>query len=1188
MFRSVSFKLLVLGIVGILSVGLLFGQAGTGELSGRVTDPTGAVVANVGVTLTNNATGEKRTTTTSQGGIYRFLALPVVGSYTLQASSQGFKNYELANIIVSVGTVTSHDIQLLLGTPSETVNVEAGAQIIQTEDSSISQLINSRSWESMPMQTRSQNELINMVAGAEPEAFNNTGRGASVNGTRSGTGNYLVEGADNNEQGQGGVALFGPGGANTTISPDAIQEYRVITHDFPAEYGKAGGFITDTVLKSGTNKWHGSAFEYNRNQNITGNDWFSTNAGVRDHLVRNQFGGSLGGPIKKDKTFFFGTGEIQRLRQSQPITVTSMTQSFSDFVNSGGFEDFIENDPNGICNNQNWLDNSFGPGAITAAPCPGAVNMSATLGPIYQQLKTLEPNAFPPAQATVTCNPAAAALGAATDSSCFGQGAYTGTILGFGQMLPGSVVGASTPQFLGLVYPVQLYGSVTKSEQSIQDQSRFSIKFDHRLTNKDQLNFSYLFDDVQGQDTGFNSNTPIGVPEVVPARAQTASLGWTRNLSSSVLNQFRLAYLRRVANFTAPGSEGIPSIFTLVDPMTAAFGAGAGLPQFFTENQYQVKDDLSVTKGRHNWKYGFEYRRTQNASKFFNDLNGTVAPWSVEDLLSDLTFTDQLDNFFFGGPAIGACSFCGASINADPTSPNFGRLPDYQRNYRANEYGVYAQDDWRVASRLTLNLGIRWDYFGPPHNSDPSLDSNFYFGPATTPIATASTNPFFPVNDPYFARVATGSFQTRHPIWNQDRNNFAPRFGFAWDARGDQKIVVRGGFGIMYDRIYNNIFENIRFNPPFFADVNFGLFGANGIAGGLASPGFYQVPFVANQNGSLASFGFLASPRHMDQNLVSPYYEQTHFGVQYEVANDMVLETDYVGTFGRKLIGILNDNTFDGRLAGGDSKRPSTAIGSDNFRTNAFGSNYHALQVQLRKRYAMGLQFNANYTYGKTLDELSDAFRAKGPAAANACAVSDCQNPHLDYGSADFDVRHRMVFSYNYDLPLARGNKLLGGWQLNGIFQFQTGVPINIVDVNSDLNADGLTGADRATYASGFSGTNVTTSKSPGIQFLNPAGFQSYTCPASVNGGLWCDSPMHRNDVFGPHYVNWDLGLGKSFVLTESVKLSFFANFFDVLNHPNFDTPQGNIGDPNFGRSINTMGDEGGHRVGQLALRLDF
>src|SRR6266516_192668 len=396
MFRAVSFKALIVVLLGALSVSLAFGQGGSGELSGLVTDPTGAVLSNATVTLTNVATGEARTTVTTPAGIYRFAALPVVGSYTLETAPKGFKTLKVSNVVVSVGTVTSRDLQLEVGTSGETVTVEGGAQTVQTEDASISQLVDSRVWNSMPLETRSQNEFINLVAGAEPEAFNLTFRGASVNGTRSGTGNYLIEGSDNNEQGQGGVALQGPGGANTTISPDAIQEYRVITNDFSAEYGKAGGFVTYTVLKSGTNQWHGSAFEYNRLQNYTGNDWFSTNAGIRDHLVRNQFGGSLGGALQKDKTFFYASGELHRLRQSTPVTATGTTQQFLDFVNNGGFENFIETDPNGICNNQNWINSinwpvDFGIAQPAAAPCPGAVNLSGSLGPIFQQLKTKQP-----------------------------------------------------------------------------------------------------------------------------------------------------------------------------------------------------------------------------------------------------------------------------------------------------------------------------------------------------------------------------------------------------------------------------------------------------------------------------------------------------------------------------------------------------------------------------------------------------------------------------------------------------------------------------------------------------------------------------------------------------------------------------------------------------------------------------
>src|SRR5215470_8273485 len=290
---------------------------GTGEITGLVTDPSGAVVSGATITLTNSATGEKRTTVSSSAGIYRFAELPIVGTYALQAAPKGFKSLKVAGIVVSVGTVISQDVKLELGAATEQVTVEAGAETVQTSDSSVSQLVDRNIWQNMPLEVRNQNSFIELVPGAVPEDNTGNNRGVAVNGTREGAGSYLVEGADNNDQGQAGrgqISFYDKGGAATSISPDAIQEYRVITNSYSAEYGKGGGFITDTVLKSGTNQWHGSAFEYNRIQALTANDWFSNNSGIEDHLVRNQFGGSLGGPIIKDKTFFFATFEVHRLR----------------------------------------------------------------------------------------------------------------------------------------------------------------------------------------------------------------------------------------------------------------------------------------------------------------------------------------------------------------------------------------------------------------------------------------------------------------------------------------------------------------------------------------------------------------------------------------------------------------------------------------------------------------------------------------------------------------------------------------------------------------------------------------------------------------------------------------------------------------------------------------------------------
>src|SRR5262249_20792040 len=277
---------------------------------------------------------------------------------------------------------------------------------------------------------------------------------------------YLVEGTDNNEQGQAGrsqISLYDKGGASTSISPDAIQEYRVITNSYSAEYGKGGGFITDTVLKSGTNQWHGSAFEYNRIQNLTAQDFFSNRANQIDHLVRNQFGGSFGGPINKDKTFFFGAGELHRARQTFPLTGTGTTADFLNFVQSGAFETWAETDPNGLCNNQAWRDAVFGGSAAlgfappkmspVAAPCPGALSMSSTTGPIFNQLLSLPSMHYPLATSNLTTT---------------ANGLWTGQFL-------------STP----INYPVPVYGTVTAVQPQTQDEARFSVKVDHRFSEND-------------------------------------------------------------------------------------------------------------------------------------------------------------------------------------------------------------------------------------------------------------------------------------------------------------------------------------------------------------------------------------------------------------------------------------------------------------------------------------------------------------------------------------------------------------------------------------------------------------------------------------------------------------------------------------------------------------------------------
>lgn len=1146
---------------------------GTSELSGVINDPTGAVVPNVEVKLTNAATGIVRTTGTSAAGIYRFAALPVVGTYTLTVDAKGFKKVVVGNIVPSVGTTITKDLRLEIGSAQETVDVEAGAQMVQTTESSVSQLLDNRVWQQMPMEVRDSNGFIDLVAGAVPDAFSGNTRGAAVNGTRGGSGNFLVDGMDNNDQGQAGrgqLDSYSAGGAITSISPEAIQEYRVVTNSFAPEYGKAGGFVTDTVLKSGTNQWHGSLFEYNRVQALAANGFFENREDIKKSLVRNQFGGSFGGPIKKDKTFFYGSLEFHRAREAGALSATSTTQQFLDFVNSGQMQSFLETSPNGFCNNQSFLNYNLGgpslgkdaqgndipnPQYRAAAPCSGAFS-GMKLGSIFQKLQKQGP--FPLATG---------------DFYNTGEGAYSSA---------GSAkFGAYTYNFAGITWPVPAYGTVFVQDPTHLNEYRISTKFDHKFSEKDQFSGMFLLQHAeQGSpyDGGYNTIGPAYTNDGV---SENIGLTWNHTFSPTILNTAKISYLRHRSDFPAPaGTTGIPQINTF-DDMSVGFGLYAGLPQYFTDNQFQYQESLSFVKGKHNFKTGVEYRRTRNGSRFFNDYYGTFYPWAVEDLVTDLTFTDLVDKQIFDGPAYGSAAQASAAVN-----PSTGKQPELYRGYRANELAAYFQDDWRISNRFTLNWGMRYEYFGPPHNFRQNIDSNVYFGVPTTPFKTTSTNPWMPVNSQFYASVATATFQVRNnEIWGKDTNNFGPRLGFSWDMLGNQKIVMRAGAGIMYDRIYNNIFENIRFNPPFYSDNQTG-FVINGVpVGALATPGMYTVPFTST--GMFVGGGAKApvpNPRHMDQNLVTPYYEQVHYGFQYEFAKGYVFEPEYVGTFGHKLMGFRDINTFDGRtVAGLGSTRPNPNIGADNFRSSDYNSNYHGLQMTVRKNYSNGLSFNSSFTWSKALDDMSDVFNARTYAHP-----VDNMNPGIDYGPADFNMGKRFVTSLSYDLPFAKNNRFLGGWGLNTIFSIQGGVPFSPYNSSSsyDLNKDGyytdrVMPTNMGTSLDAFAGSNQTA-----VTYLSKANWYKYTCPASVNNGQWCNAPIGRNSMTGPGYWNVDLNLNKKFKINERAALTLQGNFFNLFNHTNFNLPNANFNSGTFGQITSVAGS--GARVTQLALRFDF
>jgi len=1147
---SAIVRFLSMGLLGLFLAGLAHGQLGTGVVTGTVTDPSGGVVPGAPVTLVDTTTGVQRTAQTNALGIYRF-DFADVGTYNLRVSAKGFADYELDGLVLTVGQTVAANARLELGKTGTVVAVEAGGvQLVNTANAEVSDLINQNTIQNLPLEVRDATIFVNLIPGSVPNDFNASTRGAAINGMRAGMGNFMIDGSDNNDYGQGGRGKNGTGtipGGEVGVSPDAVEEFRVVTNNFSAEYGRSGGFVTDLVTKSGTDQLHGSAFEYNRNSATTADDFFSARAGLHDALIRNQFGGSLGGPIKKDKVFIFGAIEWQRLRASSPITGTSVTQDFLNFVNNGSFASF--------------MNSTLG---TTLFNCTSASVPGCSLGPIFQQLDSKYP--LPRATSNFSY---------ATTSPLF-----------------------TTPTGPLFSYPVPIFGQETYLSDTILNEVRPDVRLDYNMSSKDVLTVHYAIDDYPSTTTGNGGDFQNpAFPTIDQARAQNGGITWTHTLSPSMVNEAKMNYLRSTADFPCTDCQ-VPSIGT-ADALYTGFGTTEDLPQFFTENTFQWLDNLSIIHGKHTFKLGGEYRRTRNGSAFEAASDGLYYFWDTEDLLTDGAVGDK----------VGAGGFYEALASINPSSPT-PAYPDYYRGYRANEFGFYGEDQIKATSRLTLTVGLRWDYFGVPHNFRSNIDSNFFDGSpiynqcqaasgevycfpgytGTLPggATLQSNNPNYPIN-PYTASVFGGQFEIKNSeVWDKDTGNFAPRFGLAWDIFGDQKTILRMGGGIFYDRMYNNIFENMRFNAPLFAFAVAGYSGG-AVEGPYSTPGFYSVPInIAN----FARFASTPEARQMQQNLAAAYDEQLNFDIQHQFGS-WLLDTAYIGTFGHKLLGYVDVNTFAGREVGGgySSARINPILGPDNDRGNWFNSNYNALQVSLTKRFSHGFQFNTNYTYSHALDYLSDVFNGRQFIGGGSIGTSidDPYRRYLEYGNADFNLDHRFVAYGIWELPVFKDNKWLGGWSYDATFSIQSGQPFSVIDTASDSNADGYYGARADYVGTGSPMSTVTHTKSPADGYITNTSVFIATPPNPATG--WADSMLGRNTMTGPKFVGTDMSLAKKFQISERFALKVIASGFNIFNHPNFSNPVSDINNPFFGQSISDIAPNNsstGARVMQFAARLEF
>lgn len=1083
-------------------------QGAAGQLSGTIADPAGARLAGATVTVTSSDTSLQRETVTNENGDFTVQLLPP-GQYTVKITSQGFKSAVLERVVINITQTTTLNLSLEPATQAETVTITAEPSLVQSSSSQMGRVIEERSIRQLPLPTRNFQQLLALSPGAVASLANTTelGRGdsnISVNGQRTTSNNVVVNGIEINSPGTNSTPNL------ASPAPDSIQEFIVQTSLFDASGGRNAGGNVAAVTKSGTNEFHGNVYEFFRNRALNANDFFLNASGQdRPVLSRNQFGGTLGGPIIKDKVFFFGSYQGTHERNGASLT-----------------------------NSLAFLNLNF-PVAGQTAPVPltddrSRAGLAARFGV-----------------------PAAAI----SDVSLALLNAH---LPGGGLAIPSSS-NASGPTALSGISRFREDQFNANADVQLTSQNKLSGKFFSSHAPIFQALFSFL---------GSNAFQAPGYGGDLEVNNRVLSLTDTHVFNSGIVNEARFGF-SRIRTLSFPEEPFTASEFGIRNPLGSLF---PGLPTIgvtgaFTigsttladegaaVNTFTLGDTVSMIRGRHAIRLGAEVRRNQ-ANLFFNFFSrGQLIFNNFQDFLRGQVGTSLLGS----------------------------GVPD--RGIRATDFSSFVQDDFRVSSRLTLNLGLRYEYFGGISDIRGRLVN---FDPASFNVGTAQA-PAPPPNGIVQVSGATNPLPGVPEIGdtiNPSTHNFAPRFGFAWKAIGDD-VVVRGGYGIYYDRFSTRFANSQLFNYPYgiiaagvsipaagfivpisdpFPDVPaptaFPIAATNPAPIFITTfiPGVGRVPLAP-----VSITGLFVSP-----DLSAPYVQQYSLGVQWQVASRTLLEAAYVGSKGTKLLTVFNLNQLaPGQTVArfpGFSTSKGILNGTQQVQTSGV-SNYNSLQLSLTQRYSHGLQFLASYTFSKSIDEYSGDF-----ANELTTLPGNQQDFRTQRGPSSFDRTQRFVASFVYDLPrFYEGNstvagKVLNDWQLAGIATVQSGLPFSV------FQSIGAAIFNRADFVPGFSGSvELPGSVKDRLKkffdtsrFVAPAGFG--------NTG--------RNILRGPGQSNVDFSVVKFIPVTESVRAEFRTEFFNIFNIVNFANPNSNIAVPaTFGQITSTSA---GPRVIQFALKVQF
>lgn len=1042
----------------------------TGSIVGKATDPSGAVLPGVTVLATNQATAFAREASTSTSGEYVISLLPV-GRYTVSAQKAGFEPYKLADVVVNVNENARVDVSLSVGKVVQSVSVSASSvAAVETRSATLGQVIDEVKITELPLNGRNFLNLAVLQPGVVPAmslGSNNTPEfpggeksDFQVNGLRLQSNNFLLDGADNNEP------FLGT--AMATPSPDALEEFKILTNNYGAEFGGGGGSIVNIITKGGTNQFHGSLYEFFRNDVLDAENFFAIK---KDKLRRNQFGGTVGGPLVKNKTFFFFNYEGFRLRQGQ----TQIATVPSDLQRAGNF---------------------------------GAAGTVTNIDPVALALLPLIPQA-----------------------------------------------NVGTNEFVSS--PVQ-----------VQDTDQYNARIDHRITSNNYLSGRYFV--IDGKNSRNFTNTLFGVSINLPNfplkddyRIQNLAVADTHFFTSALTNEFRFGFNRgrfdsaisaivrdpATFGFNLPSTKAVHNMPLIALAGYTAFGTFNDSPSYRRENTYQFQDNVSWVHGQHFIKYGVQVLKNQmdipssdsigeGAYLFLPDVEtATVPPY--------VPIPDAFANFLQG------------QFNLFTQAGGVTT-----RAWRFSSYNFYFQDELRLAHNFTLTLGLRYELPIPPTDTKNRVV-------AYRPGEQSTVHPNAPPG-----LVFVGDTGITRSTIQTDKNNFAPRIGFAWDPQGNGKMSLRGGYGFFYDRLIGLLPFQFGLDPPFDIIPSIPNFVENHVITGssFGDPFAGGSPFAgktAQQVEDANIFPLFSFAQVMDPRMRTPYVQQWNMTYQIQAAKDTVFEVGYVGTKGTKLVQPVDLNTEIG------AGRPLVPyyFQLSNYQTTD-NSSYQALQISANKRMGAGLTFLASYTWSHAIDGGSVPVNFLNPNS-EAIFPEDKNNLRLDRGNSAFDARHRFVLSALYQLPFKShsgfAGKALGGWQVNGILTWQTGFPFTLLDT-SDPNQDGQP-TDRPNRVGDPFGAGTRTPQ----KWFDAAAF--------VHPPAGTDGTAGRNSLTGPGISNLDFSLVKNFAVTERQNVQFRAEFFNLVNHPNFDIPVNDFNSPAVGQIHNTRLPS---RQVQFALKYSF